>query len=62
MTNVPFSEAAPIIAMAANFEDEISAQMGESTTHNTAVLATGATQRTGDRTHKSGGWQGWENR
>ena len=60
VTKVLFSEAAPIIAMAANFEDEISAQMGESTTHNTAVLTTGATRRTGDQNTRVGAGRGGE--
>jgi hypothetical protein len=44
--------------MAANFEDEISAQMGEITTHNTAVLATGASRRTGDQNTRVGAGRG----
>jgi len=60
ITNVLFSEAAPIIAMAANFEDEITAQMGTSTTLNANVLTTGVADRTGERNSKMGAGRGGE--
>ena len=43
ITNVPFSEAAPIIAMAATFEDEISAQMKTADKDHRATAVNAAT-------------------
>jgi hypothetical protein len=60
ITNVLFSEAAPIIAMAANFEDEITAQMGTSAKLNAAVLTTGTTDRTSERNSRMGAGRGGE--